>query len=737
MQQQPSTIVPSGDDEQIDLFALLGTLLDHKWFIASVTTGFLAVGALYALLATPVYRADATLQVEAKKPTIPGLSDMGDLFGGQSAAITEVQLISSRAVIGKVVDNLHLSLVTHPTRFPLIGNFIARRFDPERPGEVASAPPGLGRFGWGGEALEITQLEVPEPLLETGLTLIAGEQGAYSLFDEDGDPLVQGQVGQVLEQNGVKILVTTLRANPGTRFDVSRERRLTTIRRYQDLLKVAEAGKDSGIIDLSLDDPQPGHARRVLDEISRFYVRQNIERAAAEAASSLEFLRGQLPDVRQQLNKAEDALSNYQIHAGSADISQETKALLEQSVAVDGSLSELRLQQAEMDRKFTRNHPAYQALEAQIGELTAKQKSLARKVEGLPETQQELLRLSRDVEVGMALYSQLLNKTQELDVMRAGTVGNVRIIDSADVDVSKPVSPKTLLVLLIAPLLGLFSAVALVLLRKALNRGIETVEGIEHLGLPVYASVPFSVLQKAEEERRDKGRGRAEKAPPLLAVGYPTDLAVEALRSLRTSLHFAMLEASDNRLMLSGPSPLVGKTFVSANLAAVSAQAGQRVLLIDVDMRKGYLHKALGSDESNGLSDLLVRRCRFDDALRPVDDVPGLFFIPRGQTPPNPSELLMHPNFSAILEEASRRFDLVILDTPPVLAVTDAAIVAQQVGTSLIVTRFGLTPPREIELTQRRFAQNGIALKGAIFNGVELRASTYYSYGSHAYHSYE
>ncbi|SDH58564.1 polysaccharide biosynthesis tyrosine autokinase [Pseudomonas panipatensis] len=736
MQQQPAIAMQDPDDDEIDLLGLLGTLIDHKWLIAGITAAFTTLGATYALLATPIYRSDASVQVEAKKPSIPGLSDMGDLLGAQSQAVTEIQLITSRAVIGKAVDNLRLNIVAEPSRFPLLGGFIARHFQPQTPDEVAAPLLGMSRFGWGGESLDIFQLDVPDALLEKRLTLVAGENGSFSLLNDDDDLLLQGKVGESSQQNGVTLQVRALQANPGTRFKVVRERRLTTILRYQDKLNVGETGKESGIISLSLENAEPSRALRVLDEISKLYVRQNVERASAEAASSLEFLRGQLPEVRRELEKAEDALSAYQTHAKSADISLETKALLDQVVALDTNISELKLQKAEMDRKFTPQHPAYQALQKQIGELTAKQNGLTHRVEGLPETQQELLRLTRDVQVSTAIYTQLLNKAQELDVMRAGAVGNVRIIDSADVDITKPIKPKKALIVLVAALLGLFCSVALVLLRRALNRGIETPEAIEQLGLPVYASVPFSVLQKSEESTRDKGQGRSAKAAPLLSIAHPTDLAVEALRSLRTSLHFAMLEAGDNRLMISGPSPFVGKTFVSSNLAAVIAQTGQRVLLIDVDMRKGYLHKILGTSEENGLSDLLAKRCDFDSAVR-QSEIDCLSFLPRGQIPPNPSELLMHPNFTALLEEASRRFDLVILDTPPLLAVTDAAIVGRQAGTNLIVTRFGLNPPREIELTIRRFAQNGIELKGAILNGIERRASAYYGYGSYGYYHYE
>ena len=293
--------------------------------------------------------------------------------------------------------------------------------------------------------------------------------------------------------------------------------------------------------------------------------------------------------------------------------------------------------------------------------------------------------------------------------------------------------PKKKLVVAIATLLGAFAAIGFVLLRRALNPGLETPEAIEQLGLPVYATVPFSEEQKAIQEQNRRAAAGSGRVAALLAVSHPHDLAVESLRSLRTSLHFAMLEATDNRLMISGPSPAVGKSFISANLAAVIAQAGQRVLLVDVDLRKGHLHKLFGAEADNGLSDVLARRCTVEQAIRSTA-TENLSVIARGQIPPNPSELLMHANFTAFLDEVGRRFDLVILDTPPLLAVTDAAIVGRQAGTSLIVTRFGMNPAREIELTLRRFAQNGIEVKGAIFNGVEKRAARY---GGYHYYQYE
>jgi tyrosine-protein kinase Etk/Wzc len=356
---------------------------------------------------------------------------------------------------------------------------------------------------------------------------------------------------------------------------------------------------------------------------------------------------------------------------------------------------------------------------------------MEKQVGSLPDTQQELLRLTRDVQVSNGTYTGLLDQAQQLEIARAGTVGNVRVVDTAAVDITHPVKPKKAVIVLGGTFLGGFLAIAFIFLRQMLNRGVEDPADIEQLGLPVYASIPQSDKERDISLRgvHQHGDGRQH----LLAVTDPADLATEALRSLRTSLHFARLEAKNNLLMISGSSPEAGKTFVSANLAAVIAQAGQKVLLIDADMRKGGQHKVLGGRAENGLSELIAGQIELATAIRPVTGLDNLHFIARGKVPPNPSELLMHSGFTALLKKLMPLYDLIIVDTPPILAVTDAAVIGHHAGTSLLVVRFGLNQAREIALAKQRFEQNGVEIKGAIFNAVEKRSAGYYSYGYYEY----
>ncbi|MBD8897440.1 polysaccharide biosynthesis tyrosine autokinase [Rhodanobacter sp. DHG33] len=730
MAAEPHT---SSRDDEIDLNALLGTVLDHKWLIVAVTSCFLMFSLAYALLSTPVYQASAVVQVEQKVPDLPGLSAITQTLGASnSEATTEIALITSRTVIGQAVDSLHMLIEASPRRLPLFGSFIARHYTPDKPGAVAPPILGLARYDWGGARLDIFRLDVPNALLDKRLTLIAGEHGAYTLQDDDGDTLLNGQVGQAASGHGVTIEVKALAANPDERFDVVRHRDLTIINQLQQDIQASEQGKDSGIIGLTYDNIDPALAVNLLDQVSHFYVKQNVDRNSAEAANSLKFVKERLPSVRQELDHATDALNAYQIKAHSVDITMQTKALLDQEVAAETSIQQLQIQQADIERRFTSAHPAYKAMQQQIDLLQAQKDALDKQVGELPDTQQQLLKLTRDVQVSDQTYTGLLTQAQQLDIARAGTVGNVRIVDTAAVDITQPVQPKKAIVVLGGTFLGGFLAICFIFLRQMLNRGVEDPAAIEQIGLPVYASIPMSEQEQAfwtELARRQGGRGQQH----LLAVSAPADLATEALRSLRTSLHFARMEAKNNLLMISGSSPNAGKTFVSSNLGAVIAQAGQRVLVIDADMRKGGLHKMLGGKPEGGLSELISGQIDLTTAIRTVQGVEAMHFIARGKVPPNPSELLMHANFTDLLRKLAPLYDLVIIDTPPILAVTDAAVIGHHVGTSLLVVRFGLNQAREIALAKQRFEQNGVEIKGAIFNAVEKRSAGYYSYGYYEY----
>tara|TARA_B110000240_G_scaffold141971_1_gene157017 strand:+ start:436 stop:2670 length:2235 start_codon:yes stop_codon:yes gene_type:complete len=719
--------------QEIDLMALLGALLDRKYFIAGITALFMFIGVVYAVLSTPVYQATAMIQVEDGSASVPGFDDMAGMFESTSAAVTEIELLKSRSVIGEAVDSLKLNIIAEPKLFPFIGNRAYRKFTPMEEGDLAEPSFGASSYAWGGESINIFRFDVPRNAVNQEFVLVAQAGNGVALLNGDGDQILVGKVGEELTNGKFNLTVRKLNARPGTEFLIIRKDRLNTILDLQAAIGASEKGKDSGIINLSLQSTKPSYAEKVLDKVAAIYVRRNVERNSAEAQKSLEFLEVQLPEIKKQLEYAEQRFNDYQIKRQSINITLETQGVLEQVVKLETKLQELNLKRLELGRKFKKDHPAYQGIIEQIQAVESQKNELIGEVGNLPETQQELLRLKRDVEVSNQIYTLLLSKTQELDIVRAGTVGNVRVIDYAEVNTSKPVKPKKALIVVMATMLGGMLAVAIVLIQKAMHKGVEDPAEIEALGIPVYASVPHSDYQ--DKITGFTGRkNKAGKAKSLLALDNPADLSIEALRSLRTSLHFAMMEAKNNIIAISGPSPGVGKSFISVNLATVLAQSGKKVLIIDADMRKGYLQTQFGLKWDNGLSDYLSGRLNLAQVTKPTK-VEGLNVITRGQIPPNPSELLMHSNFNKLVEEVSAAYDIVIIDTPPILAVTDPAIVSAHTGTTLLVARFGQNHLREIDLTRNRFEQNGIDVKGLVFNGVVKKASN--AYGYYGYYNYE
>jgi len=731
MTTMPRPIYETKEDKDIDLAHLFDTFINNRLLIISITGFFAALGIAYALLATPVYMASAMIQIEPKNG-LPSLTDVVNVTPAVSPAQTEISLLKSRSVVGGAVEALNLDINIQPHYFPLIGGFMARRFEPSEEGELGWYPAGFGSYAWGGEQLKITQLSVPDNMHSEELTLEALDSGSFILRDPDGEVVIQGPVGEATVIGDYSITVTELVARPGTTFSVIKSRTYNTTEDYQKRLAAAERGKQSGILNVTLEDPDPAKAILVLEEVAQRYVNQNVARNAAEATKSLEFLNEQVPQVRKKLDAAQTALNKYQTGNRSVDITAETQSVLDRIVDMEKQISEQNLKRTEMERRFTRQHPNFQALINQINQLQLQKEELEKQIGTLPSTQQELLRLTRDVEVASETYAMLLNKTQELDIIRAGTVGNVQIIDHAEADIENPVKPNKPLIVIVATLLGAILAVAFVYVREALKRGVENPDEIERAGIPVYAAIPFSEKQEMLEKRLANFKRDKSSASYLLSINDPADLATEAMRSLRTSLHFAMIEAKNNILMITGPSPGVGKSFVTTNLAAVIAQSGKKVLLVDADMRKGYLHKVMRCQGEKGLSDILSGRITLFDAIQKTQ-LNNLHVITHGQLPPNPSELLMHENFSRFVKEISGMYDLVIFDTPPILAVTDAALVGGQAGTTLMVTRYGINGVKEIEVAKRRLEQNGLLVKGVIFNAVERKASTYSEYGYYQY----
>ena len=732
--------VQGGDELRLSDYL---TVISQHWrMILAVTLSALLIGTTVAFVQTPVYRADAMIQVEDTANDGNGgnangnkdaLQAMAAIFDTKAVTSAQIELLRSRLVIDETVRKLHLDITAAPHHFPVIGKLLARW----RGSDGLAAPLfGLPQYAWGGEQIAVSLFDTPKEMYDKPFALTVLPDDSYVVTDGNGAEVLRARTGQLAvgttSHGPVRLQIDQLTARPGTQFSLSRASTLDTVNKLQKELNVVETTVQSGIIAVTLEGANSELTAAIVNSIARQYVQQDIDRKSAEAEHTLAFLDQQLPQLRTELDQAEQRYNTFRNKQGTVDLSEESRLLLQQIVENKTKLVDLQQQRAELATRFTAAHPAVAALDAQIAQLQSVQGGLTRNVSTLPDTEQTALRMLRDVRVDTELYTNLLNSAQQLRIVKAGQVGNVRVVDYAE-PADDPVRPQRALLILISIGLGLVLGILAAFTRKTLYGGVQNTTEIESLlGVPVCAVVPRSNLQLRVQ--RNVGLRRA--GVHVLAAQAPDDVAVEGVRSLRTTLQYALVSARNNVVMLTGSRPDAGKSFMSVNLSALVASAHKRVLLIDGDMRRGDIHKHFGLPHTPGLADVLNGSELQDCVLRDV--LPGLDVLTKGGLPGNPSELLMSDRFRTLLEHFGRVYDLVIVDTPPVLAVTDAALIGKHAGTTLMVVRHGRHPPTEISEALKRLVNAGVNLHGVLLTDVpppklNLGGYTgYYGYESRA-----
>lgn len=740
LQQAQPVVAPQPvalpDDDEINLIEYWDILVDNRWLILAVLALALAAGGAYSVVARPVYQTNLLIQVEDSAGSAKSfLGEAASLFDVKTPAAAEIEIIRSRLIVGQAVDNTALYVEARPRYIPFIGNWMARK------AKTLSDPGFLGMSGYvsGTESIAVESFVVPPALEGERFRITAQGGGAYTLAHPELASPATGKVGQPLTVTSpdgpITLTVSQLEGTAGAEFNLTRRSRLDVIEELQEQLKLTEKGRQSGVIDVSMQSTDPVQLTVVLNEIGRQYVRQNIERKAAEAQKTLSFLEAQLPQFKKQLDNAEEAYSKYRNQQGTVALDEEAKVVLNRSAELQAKVLEAQQKRREAEARFTAEHPIVRTLDGQIAAYNREISVLNARVKGMPAVQQDAIRLERDVKVNNELYQSLRNSALQLQLVREGKVGNVRLIDEAAVP-EDPVKPKASIIMGLAAVLGLLGGIVLALGRNAIFRGIKDPQEIEaHTGLNVYSTIPLSDGQYGLARKvREK-----EKGLHLLAMTNPHDPAIESLRSLRTALQFGMLEAANNRVLITGPTPGVGKSFVAANFAALMAAAGKRVLLIDADMRKGYLNQYFGIPRNDGLSELVAGTLPAAQAVR-RQILPNLDLLTTGQIPPNPAELMQSAAMAQVLQATSPHYDLVIIDTPPVLAAADTAAIAPYVGTLLMVTRADQTHLGELVESAKRLAQAGKTITGVLFNAMDLTRRHYgsygYKYGRYRYRNY-
>lgn len=652
----------------------------------------------------PKYQTSLMVQVntQAKRPA-GGLGDMADLFQTDSKAETEVVVIQSGSVLGPVADSFHLQ-----NRWASTG--------------------ALRRLMHKEGRLELPLLELPpRPVDAKGtwtLTALDSTQ-TFAVRDLDKREVLRGRVGELATaaygNDSVRILVSSLKSEPGEVFGIWKISHPDAVDLLQKNLKVVEQGRRTDILSLTFTDPHPKAARDILDDIASSYVQQNIEVRSSEARKSLAYLQGQIPEVRHRLDSLEEILNVYRFQKGTIDIGTEARVYLDDQSRIQQQILALDQQKQELLRLYREDHPSILAVDARRKQLQSALVGSSRQVKSLPNTQQQILKLQRDLDVNTSIYTNLLNNVQQLQIVQGGEVGNSRIVDWAELP-TKTTGPSQIIILVFAILAGAGGAFALLILMHLFKDGVSDPADLELTGIPVLAQIPDSAMERAW--KRKKGR------KPVLAVTAPNELAVEALRSLRTALNLTLSAEGPNVLAIGGLVPGVGKSFVCANLAALYALQGKKVVVVDADLRRGRLHELFGQSTAGGLAEVVRGQRALSEVLLPTD-IPGLSYLGNGLKTDNPVELLETPAFSDLLIQLSSKFEVVLIDTSPLLLVSDAIPVFKQSKHTLLVLQSGAHTVSTINQGIRKLLQFRIESVSIAMNQCDLDESPYKGYGAY------
>jgi len=716
-------------EDTIDLKELFFSLIAQWKLITICILLSLIVALLYLRITPDTYNVDALVQVEDNKGASAALlGNLSNMIEQKSPAQAEIEILKSRLVLGSVINQLNLDLVISGTE-DSIWNRLLKNHNYDIQYTTKSV-----LFKDNEQSFDVRQFDIPNYFKNKNL-LLSFDDNKYNLTDAETNEIIftapLNQTSQIQSRYGLWKVAIYSKDPLDSTYNIKKLTLPAAVQRILNNYSVAEKGKMTGVLGLNYEGQDKQHITQVLNAILTAYSQQNIERRSAESAQTLKFLDEQLPELSQQLDQVEREFNQFRQQYNTVDLTKESELYLTQSIALETQKAELELKVAEASARYTEEHPVMEQMNAQLGAINSKIAALGNTLKQLPDLQRRYLQLYREVEVKQQLYTGLLNTYQQLRIAKAGEIGNVRIVDTA-VEPIEPIKPKKLIVLILSLFLGGFLGTLLALLRNMMRSGIKDSAQIEReLDLPVYATVPRSPLQESRINLLKK-----KKSIPILAVKDSSDIAIESLRSMRTAIHFALSNAKNNIIALSGPAPEIGKSFITTNLATILAQSGSRVLVIDGDLRRGYLNKYFNKEVQPGLSELLNHQNSYEDVVQ-NSQVDNLFFVTRGKSPVNPSELLSTDKFKVFLDQASASFDYVLIDTPPILAVTDGIIIAQYAGVNLLIARHGKTQIKELEITVTRFEQANVKVNGVILNDVQKGPGNGYGYGYNYAYAYK
>lgn len=719
----------SGDD--IDLVALMLMLLRGWKVILLLAALGLLLGILYSRYVSPTFEADAIIQIEEESSQgVSALSTTSQQVGAIDQVLTkaqaEAELIKSRMVLEPVVDLLHLNIQLSD---PLVSHL--DKLQKDRIHSQINMVDSVSLKTESGLA-QVVSFDVPEAYLNKQFKLLRTSSG-FELSNDDMS--FKGWINRpntfVTPDGEIQIMVSDL-PDENHPIEITRQALKTTTDNLNRALSVEEVGRSTGVIRVSLKGADQDQVSLILKEVVLSYLDQNQSRGSEEITKTLQFMETQIPVLKKQLETSEAAYNKFREQSGTIDVNQEAELLVTENYQIDAQLNELKLKKAELTTYYTEEHPLVIQINDQLRALNARKNEITRSVERLPEVQREFLKLAEDANINKEIYLTLLKNYEQLKIVEAGQIGFARIIDFPS-NTYKPIAPRKLVIWLLGIILGGGLGAMIVLLRNLMRDVVRDPRDIEaKMGVPVIATIPRS--------RSSKGlsNGKAN-TNPLLSYSNNSSLSYEAIKGLRTFLMSGLSQGAVNQrgkvIVLTAESPEVGKSFICANLAEVFSQLDKKVLVIDADMHLGSLHKTFNVEQPAGLADYFSPTNPKIASITHPTSIDNLDLIPRGQQTANPSSLLASDRFGELMKELTEHYDYIIVNTPPVLAATDAVVLSQHADQVLMVTKHNDSLEGQLAYAIKQMNKAKIEVDGIVLNDVQqgmLDKNNYnyaYSYG--------
>ena len=732
-------------DKDNNLLGLLLVLLRGWKIITLFAILGLIIGVLYVRYENPTFKSDALIQIDETSQNLSGLgSNIAELLPPDDSSMqSQIKLIRSRMVLEPVVDLLHLGVKLNDPEVSKIDRIKNNQTNVQMntaDGVVLETSDGR---------VQMSQFNVSEDYLDKSFTLLRTKTGFVLSSDSER---FKGQLNKAHRFTGksglIEIMVNELPIGEHSIHITQQSLQITTDS-INSALSVVEEGTKTGIIELSLSGLSQKQVSLILEHIVLSYSAQDQARGSEQTIKTIEFMKKQIPALKQKLKESEAIFNKFRENSGTIDVAQEASILLSENAGLDTQISELKLKRADLTTYYTNEHPLVIQINEQLRVLNARKQQIDNTISALPEVQREFLTLSEDVNIDREIYLTILKNYEQLKIVKAGEVSAARIID-LPINTNRIITPKKQLIMMLATLAGALLGTLLVFIMQMLRNVVKDPERIESkTGVPVIATIPRSgVLSRLSTNKKS--------APRMLAHVDNSSLSYEAIKSLRTRLILSMpMVISDSKqakvLLLTGESPSVGKSFISANLAEVFAQLNKKVLVIDADMRMGELHKVFGISQYDGLADYLLlddSRVQLNNSadaqiINHVSDfstesfihpsgIEHIDFMPRGKHPNDPESLLISEKFNALLVGLKSQYDYIIIDSPPLLAASDAMVLAQYADKVLMVTRYDDSMEKQLIYAVKQMYESNIQVDGIILNDVKQGLMSKYSY-NHRY----